>query len=162
MVNHATYHLEPGYIFASVDGAVIRTVVGSCVAVCLWDDIRVSGGMNHFLYPEIKDKSKMTAQYGNVAIPALIRMMKKIGCSKRNLVAQVYGGGQLYDSKRNCVGQENAEVARQILRKNNIPIISEDVGGKMGRKILFDTCSGHVAVLKVHRLRQEDWIENRN
>ena len=162
MAAHATYHLEPGYIFAGVDGTVIRTVVGSCVAVCLWDKQTVSGGMNHFLYPYIKEKSKMTAQYGNVAIPALLTMMKKIGCSKRDLVAQVYGGGQLHDSKRNSVGRENTEVAREILKKNNIPVISEDVGGTMGRKILFDTSTGHVAVLKVQRLRREDWLEHTN
>ena len=162
MADIVTYHLEPGYVFVSANAALIRTVVGSCIAVCLWDRKRNYGGMNHFLYPEAARKSKTTAQYGNVAIPALLRMMKNIGSSKKNLVAQIYGGGRLYDSERNRVGEENTEIARKILRDNNITIISEDVGGKMGRKILFDTYSGHAAVLKVHRLRREDWIEQKN
>ncbi len=162
MADSVTYHLEPGYIFVSVHGAIIRTVVGSCIAVCLWDEKRGFGGMNHFLYPEIHGEEKTTAQYGNIAVPVLIRLMEKIGSSKKNLVAQIYGGGQLYDSKRNRIGEKNISVARSILKDKRIPVISEDIGGKMGRKILFDTDTGHAAVLKVHRLRSNDWIEHRN
>ena len=158
----STYHLEPGYIFASAHGALIRTVVGSCIAVCLWDAKRKIGGMNHFLYPEVLERGKTTAQYGNVAVPALLRLMEKIGSKKKDLVAQVYGGGKLHDTKKNQVGEQNIEIARRILTQKRIAIVSEDVGGRMGRKILFDTDSGHVAVLKVHRLRRDDWIEYRN
>ncbi len=156
------YHLEPGYVFVSAHGAIIRTVVGSCISVCLWDEQRRLGGMNHFLYPETTDRKKSTAQYGNVAMPALIKLMEKLGSKPRDLVAQLYGGGQLHNLKKNVVGEENITIARNVLKKRRIPVISEDVGGKMGRKILFDTETGHAAIFKVHRLRQTDWIEYRN
>ncbi len=153
-----TYNLEPGYIFASAHGATIRTVVGSCIAVCVWDEKNMFGGMNHFLYPEILEKGRTTAQYGNIAIPALLRLMEKMGSVKKNIVAQVYGGGKLHTVKENSVGEQNIAIARKLLCKQKIRIISEDVGGAMGRKILFDTESGQVAVLKVHRLREADWV----
>lgn len=157
--NAITYNLEPGYIFASAHGAIIRTVVGSCVAICLWDGEKRFGGMNHFLYPQILEKGKTTAEYGNVAIPALVKLLENLGSVRKNIVAQIYGGGKLHNVKKNTVGEENISIARKQLRKQKIPIISEDVGGRMGRKIIFDTESGQVAVLKVHRLREADWIE---
>ncbi len=161
MSNVDTYHLEPGFVFVSINGAVIRTVLGSCVAVCLWDEKRKFGGMNHFLYPITKDKTKATAQYGNVAIPTLIKLMNKQGSTGRDMVAQMFGGGKLHDSSTNRVGEENVEVAKRILQSKRIPLVSEDVGGKMGRKILFDTNTGHIVTLKVKQLRDTDWIEHK-
>ncbi len=153
------YHLEPGYVFVSAQGSTIRTVVGSCIAVCLWDENMKYGGMNHFLYPRVDSEGKNTAQYGNVAIPALIKLLENLGCSKKSITAQIYGGGELDNSKNNSVGENNIIIARKILSELGIPIISEDVGGIMGRKIIFDTDTGHTVVLKVHKLRQTDWIE---
>ena len=157
MLSEVTYHLEPGYIYMSSKGDVIRTVVGSCVAVCMWDKRRKFGGMSHFLYPEIKEKSKATACYGNVAVPMLLKLMKDTGSRKKDIVAQIFGGGKLHDATKSNVGDENIAIARRMLEPKGIPIISEDVGGSMGRKILFDTASGQVAILKVHRIRQSDW-----
>ncbi len=118
--------------------------------------------MNHFLYPKTTEKNKSTAQYGSVAMPALIKLMEKLGSTTRDMVAQVYGGGQLHNLKNNRVGEENICIAHSILKRKRIPVISEDIGGRMGRKILFDTDTGHAAIFKVHRLRQTDWIEYRN
>ena len=78
-VREIDYMLKPGYIYVSRQISVIRTVVGSCVTVCLWDKVLKFGGMNHFLYPAISEKSKATAQYGNVATTALVRLMLEAG-----------------------------------------------------------------------------------
>ncbi|MBD3420480.1 MAG: hypothetical protein GF398_10215 [Chitinivibrionales bacterium] len=155
-----THHLEPGYVYAGRKASVIRTVVGSCVAVCLWDPVSRCGGMNHFLYPHISDPAAATPQYGNAAIVALLAMMKEIGCFSQDLLAQIYGGARMMEGTTNCVGEQNIKIARVMLARKKIPVITEDVGGMMGRKLLFDTDSGHTAVLKVHRLRQDDWIES--
>jgi len=154
-----TYHLEPGYIYIAESPTIIRTVLGSCVAVSLWDRKNHYAGMNHFLYPAITDKDKYTAQYGNVAVRALIKMMVECGCEKSHMEAQIFGGAKLHNTKKHSVGEENIKIAEDILRNNNIPIISKDTGGHLGRKILFDTTQGHAAVLKVRRLRNSDWIE---
>jgi len=153
----ATYHLEPGYLYASSQGDVIRTVVGSCVAVCLWDKVRQVGGMCHFLYPSIHEADKATVRYGNVAVPALVRAVVECGAEAAALTAQIFGGAVPPQTTIDTAGPRNVEIARAVLKKKGISVISEDVGGTMGRKILFDTHTGHVAVLKVHRLRAGDW-----
>jgi chemotaxis protein CheD len=150
--------LEPGYIFVPAEPVTIHAVLGSCVAVCLWDQKRQVGGMNHFLWPFTSSPKEATPCYGNVATMELINMMERNGSKKKNLLAQVLGGAMPKLVPNATVGAANVDIARSILQKRGIPICSEDVGGQMGRKIVFDTHTGHVMVLKVHKLRDTDWI----
>lgn len=152
------YLLEPGYIYFSKQPVSVRTVLGSSVTVCVWDTRLCYGAINHFLYPSTEDASMATPKYGNVAVPALLKMTGEEGCRPRDLVAQIFGGACLDDENGTGLGSRNVEVARSILARHNVKVMSEDVGGMMGRKIVFDIGTGHVAVLKVHRIRQTDWL----
>jgi chemotaxis protein CheD len=158
LASRAEYHLEPGYMYFSKGPALVRAVVGSCVAVCIWDKALHYGGVNHFLHPATKSPQEATPRFGNVATTALIRLMEEAGCRREDLVAQITGGGFPEGGSGNDIGGENVRVAREILHRKGIPIISEDVGGSMGRKIVFDTATGQLAVLKVHKIRSTDWI----
>ena len=168
------YYLEPGYIYLTKGSVVIRTVVGSCVAVCLWDRKLGYGGMNHFLRPIIRDAESATPKYGNVATIALITMMEEAGCEAKDIVGQILGGAcpqdaneadmedaeeaDMGDEKEADVGHENVAIARSVLQKKGIAIVSEDVGGNMGRKVVFDTETGQLMTLKVHKIRDSDWM----
>lgn len=152
-----TYHLEPGYIYCSNHGDVIRTVLGSCVAVCLWDSEKRVGGVCSYLHAGGKKEKERNGKFSDAAIMQLLKMMKDMGCRRENLKAQIYGGGYKETKyKRNA--DKRVRAGKKILTKLNIRIVSEDIGGSMGRKILFDTASGHAAVLKVHDTRQDDWF----
>ncbi|MBX7255034.1 MAG: chemotaxis protein CheD [Candidatus Hydrogenedentes bacterium] len=157
LIRAGSYYLEPGYVYFSKQPTTLRAVVGSCVAVCLYDRILQMGGMNHYLRPHISDQTKATPQYGNVAISALVRMMDEAGSRRRDVVAQVLGGGAPEDAQANWIGDQNVSIAREILARKGIRIVSEDVGGSVGRKIVFDTGTGEIAVLKVQKLRSSDW-----
>lgn len=152
------YYLEPGYIYLTKGSVVVRTVVGSCVAVCLWDRELGYGGMNHFLRPMIHEAELATPKYGNVATTALVMMMEDAGCEPKNIVGQILGGACPEDAKEADLGEQNVEMARTILKKKGIAVVSEDVGGNMGRKVVFDTEAGQLMTLKVHKIRDSDWM----
>lgn len=152
-----TYFLEPGFIFMAPGAVSIRTVLGSCVAVCLWDKQRPLGGMNHFIHPRLTAGRKPTAQYGDVAMPMLLRMMLEEGCQPSDLTAQIFGGASPPTLSKAIPSEQNIEVARQFLKRRGIKVVSEDVGGTLGRKLLFDVATGQVAILKVHEIRASDW-----
>ena len=168
MVNEANslvqgnYILEPGFIFVAIRPIVISTVLGSCVSVCLYDRERKIGGMNHFQLPHIRERHKATARYGNVATSALIRMMIDDGSNLEHLEAQIFGGAYNPRISPNDVGSENIMAARKILEKKRVRVVSEDVGGERGRKIVFDTNKNEIAVLKVDKLRNADWYPFEN
>ena len=156
------YYLQPGYIYMAVQPSVISTVLGSSVSVCLFDRKRRLGAMNHFLYPSSQDTKTSTSVYGNVATLTLIRMMVKEGASPGHLEAQILGGAFNPDISPRDIGRENIMVARRILRRQRIPIVSEDSGGNRGRKVIFTTHQNEIAVLKVERLRASDWYPYEN
>ena len=149
----------------NTEPSMISTVIASCVAVSLWDCRKQYGGIAHYLYPFISTEDEATARYGNVAISYLISMFLKEGTDKKNIKAQIFGGASLQQSTE-CrkVAKENVGIARSVLGKFKISVISEDVGGNLGRKLLYNAFSNETIVYKVKKLRQNDWypyINNR-
>lgn len=151
------FFLGPGHIYLSHEPTLISTVVGSSVAVSLWDSNKQHGGMAHFLYPVTQDRRRATAQYGNVAVKCLVTMFLDQGIPVKALRAQIFGGAQMAPADCMRIARENVQVARKVLRNQRITILSEDTGGSMGRKIVYNTQRNEAIVYKVHTLRRGDW-----
>ena len=153
----SNYFLEPGYIFLPEKPHSISAVMGSSVSVCLYDRRRNVGGMNLFQLPLVRERHLATPRYGNVAILALIRMMLKGGSRVKDLEAQIMGGANKPETIAEDMGRENIGIARKVLKKERVRVTSEDVGGEKGRKIVFNTGTNELAIIKVDRLRAGDW-----
>lgn len=139
------FYLFPSALYVSEKPMLITTVLGSCVAVCLWDPNTEIGGMNHFMLPFWNGKGLASPKYGNIAIDTLINKMVETGVSKANIVAKIFGGGAvLNDSSVLNIGARNIRVAQKVLKENNINILSYSVGGNLGRKIIFNTKTGEI------------------
>lgn len=150
--------MKPGFIYVSIEKpTVISTVLGSSVAVSLYDRKRQTGGMNHFLYPVAENRAGATALYGNAAVAALIELMLSSGSKLKHLEAQILGGGYNPDISPEDVGRRSVSVARRILGRKGIRVVSEDSGGSRGRKVVMNSFSGELVVVKVDRLRGGDW-----
>jgi len=122
----------------------ITTLLGSCVAVCLWDSSLACGGMNHYMLPLWNGEGLPTPKYGNVAIEKLIENLLQFGCERRNLVAKCFGGASLFADPTGImrIGARNIAVAEELLEIHRIPIIAKEVGGLQGMKVIFNTKSG--------------------
>jgi len=121
---------------------VISTLLGSCIAVCLIDNINSVYGMNHFMLPDknYKKAQDKRGKYGVDAIELLIKEMIAQGASATSLRAKVFGGGEVTNIIYDNVSRANIEFAHTTLGKYSIPIIAKDVGGRCGRQIyLFST-----------------------
>jgi chemotaxis protein CheD len=151
------HYLKPGHIFLSRKPFVISAVLGSCVAVTLWDKKGTYGGMAHFLYPSIREKEKSTAQYGNVAVLHLVKMLLDEGTNKKNMNAQIFGGAALPSLDCSRIARENIRVARNTLMNCGIKVISEDVGGNVGRKLVYNTLTNEAIIYRANKLRKGDW-----
>ncbi len=51
---------------------------------------------------------------------------------------------------------------KRELKRHKIQVTSEDMGGIFGRKVMFNTHSGEVVVLKTPKVRQTDWYPQLN
>jgi chemotaxis protein CheD len=146
-------HLHAGQLFASAQPCILSTVLGSCVAVCLIDSVRSSGGANHYLLPMNVVGSNASARFGNVAIDQLIAKMLLLGSRRHDLQAKVFGGATTFARPgrpdTDSLGWQNVVVARRVLAAQGIPVVAEDVGGARGRKLLFRTDEGHAWIRRL-------------
>lgn len=135
---------------ASADELEIVTVLGTCISVCLYDNITKIGGLNHFLLPKWEGQGLRTPRYGDVAIEQLIRDLEELGAVRRRLKAKVFGG--MVNKHRNLeysIGVKNIEFVFQRLKELDIEILSYDVGENFTRKILMNTKTGGVKLKRI-------------
>ena len=135
---------------ALVDGdphIEFSTVLGSCVATCLFDpDVRI-GGMNHFLLSEppagLAATTAIDEHYGVYLMELLVNQMLARGAAKSRLKAHLYGGANV---NRNMmrIGTANAEFAQEFLRREGIVVMREDLGGTNARRVDFRPASGQI------------------
>ena len=144
-------YLHAGFITVHAAPTWITTVLGSCVAVCLYDGSIGLGGMNHYQLALWNGVGLASPRYGNVAIDRLVQKMESLGGERERMRAKVFGGasvlGGAQDSLR--IGARNIEIAWDHLQRLNIPIVASDVGGQLGRKVKFDTQTGVAKVKKL-------------
>lgn len=136
-----------GQVRVSDDGAVeFGTVLGSCVAACLFDPVARVGGMNHFLLaepPASHDPGQVDVHYGVYLMELLINEMLGQGALKHRLRAHLYGGANLR-AGMTPIGSANAAFARNFLSHEGIPLLREDLGGNCARRVDFRPATGQV------------------
>lgn len=123
----------------------ISTLLGSCVAVCLYDPRLRLGGMNHFLLPSKRvgagdDTDVVLA--GDYAMEVLVNAMLAKGAHKDRLVAKAFGGGNIVSSIRMAIGDRNAEFAVEWLAREGIQLVASDFGGPWSRKVVWVPSTG--------------------
>lgn len=146
MTESSTHFLYPSTIFASRDPYIVNTILGSCVGVCIYDTVLQYGGINHYMLPFWNGQGLASPKFGNIAIHKLLEKMQSLGSLKRNLVAKIFGGGNIIEAStaQFMIGERNIAVAIDMLKELKIQIVSQSVGGSMGRKIQFNTATGEV------------------
>jgi chemotaxis protein CheD len=145
-----TTFLQPGELLASTHPAELSTIVSSGVAVCLWDSRRRSWGMGHYLLAEAIPGQPVSRRLGEIALPFLLGEVLRLGSQPQHLEAKIFGGAAVSAGPRpdgaDGLGRKNVELARRVLAESGIPIVAEDVGGTVGRKLSFRTLDGTVLV----------------
>jgi chemotaxis protein CheD len=136
---------------------ILSTVLGSCIAICLYDPQTKIGSLAHALLPTIEYSSTLSAKknpkkYVDLLIDIQLKELQSKGAIRKNLVAKIVGGANMFSEvipvSDNHVGKKNARKAKEILENLNIPILGEDIGGIFGRRINFDLNDGKVTVMK--------------
>jgi|GraSoi_2013_60cm_1033757.scaffolds.fasta_scaffold48568_2 chemotaxis protein CheD len=141
-------YLHPGDLYASPEPAKVMIILGSCVAVCLYNPRLAIGGATHFLLPTLEGEGNLSPRYGNVAIERLLQELRLAGSKNKDLHAELYGGAsvlQAFSSGANgLIGEKNVRLAVETLSREAIPIMRRDTGGSKGRKINMRTDTGAI------------------
>ena len=138
--------IHVGEIHIGARQTEISTILGSCIAVCLYDKVQGISGMNHYLVPLWNGNGLQTPKYGNISIPRLIESMVNVGCDIHNMEAKIFGGANVIDvsSTDLMIGRKNILIAKEVLREYGIKITAQDVGGEKGRRIMMRSDTGKI------------------
>jgi chemotaxis protein CheD len=143
--DHATMqvrHVIQGSHLVSGDPRdVLTTILGSCVATCMWDPVAAVGGMNHFLLAQTPDAEGDGFRYGLHAMELLINTLLKHGARRDRLLAKLFGGAAM-QSTFSRIGQSNGEFAKQFLTDEGIRLVAHSLGGSQARRIRFVPTTG--------------------
>lgn len=165
-VSKTTVSLLPGDYHVSRNEIVIRTILGSCVSVCLYDPLRNIVGMNHFLLSgTTHGRNKHfcpteAGRYGTHAMELVINGMLQLGAKKEDLRAKAFGGASLLPVRSSrsgfaTVGEINSRFVVEFLQDEMIPLVASDLGGYEGRAIRFYANDFSVVQRKIKKVADD-------
>ena len=138
-----THFLLPSNVFISQRPTEVTTILGSCVAVCVFDASMKLGGINHYMLPLWNGKGFASPKFGNIAIDKLFTSLYARGCKKEDLIIKVFGGSEQMSSIWN-IGGRNIQVIQKYLKNHGLEAKAQNTGGARGRKIIFHTHTGEI------------------
>ncbi len=128
-------------------GTVLTTILGSCIAACIWDEIAGVGGMNHFLLPgdgvgaRHRQPGNDAMRFGVHAMELLVNGLLRRGAQKGRMRAKLFGGARMIKGLTD-IGELNATFAEKFLREEGISLVGGSLRGEQGRRIQFWPVSG--------------------
>jgi chemotaxis protein CheD len=153
-------YLRPGEYFVGNASCRVRTLLGSCVSVTLWNPAKRVGAMSHFLLATrhggvaaeldvAREKSAaLDGRYGDEALRLMLAELADKHVGGAQCEAKIFGGGDMFPAREPAgalsVGRRNGEAARKLLLSQGIEVISESLFGDGHRQIVFDIATGHV------------------
>lgn len=150
-----SHRLKPSELVICRDAREITTVLGSCVAITMFNSRLGLAAMCHAMLPcPATDKRSGNTlstpfKYLSEALPAMMVAFHRAGVSPSEIEVKMFGGGQvlgrrLEASNPQSIGPANIRMARELLQELQLTVKAANVGGNRGRKIVFNTETGEV------------------
>jgi chemotaxis protein CheD len=152
--------LLPADYVASAQPVAVVTLLGSCVAACLYDPAMAVGGMNHFMLPGGEGGGDTSARYGAHAMELLINDLLKLGARRQRLQAKVFGGGNVLSGFHSApIGTRNAQFVLEYLAAERIAVLAQDLGDVHPRKVGFFVQTGRTLVKRLPSTRETGIVD---
>ncbi|RHX90466.1 chemotaxis protein CheD [Leptospira stimsonii] len=150
--------LQPGGFCWGQKNVRIRTLLGSCVSVCFWNPVQLTGGMAHVMLPnrpQVDLKSPLDAKYADDALELFFQKIQETGGRYGQFQIKLFGGASMFSTEEEKlleiksvrdIGMKNIHSVKDILAKNHLPVASEDLGGFSHRRVFFSLWDGEIYV----------------
>lgn len=146
--------LKPGDIYVSDMPTMVSTILGSCIALTIFNKRLKIGGICHAMLPKSPyAKEHSVFRYVDSSIFYMLNKFERLGIRRDEIELKLLGGADVIDRVNDdtaSIGQKNIEIALEIIRNENLQLTVSDVGGKMGRKVHFYTHTGKVLLKRIN------------
>ena len=154
--------LLPGDFYFGNEYTSVKTLLGSCVAITMWSKQFKVGGMCHYKLPRrlVGPKTILDGSYGEEAVLLFLQHMNKYMLSAQDMTVGVYGAGNMFsnviENNSNSVGDQNINLAHQLLSELGFEISHESLGGSISRRVSLDIRKGIVSLQSLD-VEQSEW-----
>lgn len=141
--------LPMGEFAVAQASGVLRTLLGSCLGVALYDRRLRVAALGHIVLPNSQGKTAPAGKFADTALPRMIECMQELALAERlKLHAKIAGGANMFAAAdaRNLIGVQNIEAVECILDQLRIPIVGRHCGGEQGRRMMLDAATGVVTI----------------
>ena len=139
--------IRMGELGVSIDDGVLRTLLGSCIGLALYDPTHKVGGLAHIVLPRSRSPNDPPGKYVDTAIPALCAQMETLAGRSLKPTARIAGGANMFStSVTRTVGAQNLKATEQLLDELGIPLTGRHCGGEQGRRMSLDTSTGIITI----------------
>ena len=138
-----------GAIAVSQTNGGLRTLLGSCLGLVLYERRLKIGGLAHIVLPRAPEgRCDTPGKFVDTAVPALIRKMEELaGGATWNLCAKIAGGANMFQTTAaNTIGEQNIAATERVLEELRIPVVGRHLGGEQGRRMTLDIATGTVTI----------------
>jgi chemotaxis protein CheD len=153
-------YLKAGEIHVTDKPSVIITVLGSCLSITMYYRRLGVGGICHGLMPTCDDTKQCAGscaggfKYVDCSIQRMVELFDRLGAKRSEIEVKCFGGAELFSRNGDTrgaisIGRKNILTARKILEQEGLTLLSMDVGGNGGRKILFYPHTGEVLLKRL-------------
>ena len=125
----------------------LRSILGSCLGVVLYDRLGQVGSLAHILLPDSRGATDNPGRYADTAVPAMVAELCRMRgpAIKSSLQARIAGGAKMIESEGGiAIGEANHQAVRKVLDQLKIVVIASDIGGDSGRNIILNTKTGRL------------------
>jgi chemotaxis protein CheD len=164
-----TVKLDKGFIVigmgevavTSSPSAILTCIgLGSCIAVCAYDNVVKAGGMIHIVLPQHHtDNPQEFSKFADTGVPLMLAKLIQLGGIKDRLIVKIAGGAQMTVSPGQKdtfkTGEKNLVHILAALEKLNVSLSAADVGGTLGRTVKMHIATGRVTVKTVNGIERE-------
>jgi len=151
--------IKPGELCFSREPLVVTTILGSCVALTMFHQPTRIGALCHALLPSgpapllSKAVHQRGFRYVDSAFQAMVTLFERASIPLKQVKFKLFGGGDVLAGGADCVqpsvGQQNLEVALNLLAEWGMFLTAQDTGGNCGRKVRFFTHTGDVLLKRM-------------
>jgi chemotaxis protein CheD len=145
------FYLHPGQMCFCDRPSRVETVLGSCVAVTMWNPRLRVGCICHAVLPRSRDALNDPLKYVDSSIQSMLNVLERHSSRRQDLEVKLFGGASMRRTPSNLmsVGQQNVHAAIALLQEEGFTLRTSDTGGSAGRKLLFYTATGEVYVKRI-------------
>jgi chemotaxis protein CheD len=137
-----------GQIGVARDNGTLRTFLGSCVGLALYDRRRRLAGLAHIVLPDSRGQGVPPGKYADTAVKETIRLLRELANGEAlHLTAKLAGGAKMFPFHTGMtIGDQNVLAVEQLLGAEGIAIVARSCGGEHGRRMMLDVASGVVTI----------------